>query len=198
MQPAAGRAQTADGSRFPDSPSGSRLHLMTCCFSRRSLEVRRLPGGPATKRICGYIPGLPSAAGLRKLAGQAFTGNRRSPRSAHPSGPRRQPGAALMQTSKIWPAAVTRRAAATAWRLVHAMAAAATCYLADTACGRHVPPLRIGAWGRGQRVPPRTSGSRYRICYRLPARINYWPEELHDGLCPELGGGCVDCAGWLV
>jgi hypothetical protein len=41
---------------------------MTCCFSRRSLEVRRLPGRPAIKRICGYIPGLPSAAGLRKLA----------------------------------------------------------------------------------------------------------------------------------
>jgi hypothetical protein len=38
------------------------------------VEVRRLPGRPATKRICGYIPGLPSAAGLRKLAGQALTG----------------------------------------------------------------------------------------------------------------------------
>jgi len=37
----------------------------------RSLEVRRLPGRPATKRICGNMPGLPSAAGLRKLAGRA-------------------------------------------------------------------------------------------------------------------------------
>ncbi len=39
-----------------------------------SLDVRRLPGRPATKRICGYMPGLPSAARLGKLAGQAFTG----------------------------------------------------------------------------------------------------------------------------
>jgi hypothetical protein len=37
----------------------------------RSLEVRRLPGRPAAKRICEYMPGLPSAAGLRKLAGHA-------------------------------------------------------------------------------------------------------------------------------
>jgi hypothetical protein len=39
-----------------------------------SLDVRRLPGWPATKRICGYMPGLPSAARPGKLAGQAFTG----------------------------------------------------------------------------------------------------------------------------
>ena len=45
---------------------------MTYCSSR--LNVRRLPDRPATKRICAYMRGLPSAAGLRKLAGQALTG----------------------------------------------------------------------------------------------------------------------------
>jgi hypothetical protein len=42
-------------------------------FQALTRPVIRTPeqGRPATKRICGNMPGLPSAAGLRKLAGRA-------------------------------------------------------------------------------------------------------------------------------